>query len=88
MKVECERHLRRWRFFVDQYTERAYNRWMTINERAIKIAEEEIGDDVCNKIGIRATGAIIRAIERALVEDACDDNMGPVEKMELYGVKL
>ena len=61
---------------------------MTINERAIKIAEEEVGDEICNKIGIRATGAIIRAIERALVEDASDDNMGPVEKMELYGVKL
>lgn len=57
---------------------------MTINERAIKIAEEEIGDEICNKIGIRATGAIIRAIERALAEDACMEiDMGPVETMKL-----
>ena len=68
---------------------------MTINERAIKIAEEEIGDEICNKIGIRATGAIIitcysisnsynRAIERALAEDACMEiDMGPVERMKL-----
>ena len=57
---------------------------MTVNERAIKIAEEEIGDEICNKIGIRATGAIIRAIERALAEDACMEiDMGPVETMKL-----
>ena len=56
---------------------------MTINERAIKIAEEEIGDEICNKIGIKATASILRAIERALVEDACTDNMGPVERMKL-----
>ena len=58
---------------------------MTINERAIKIAEEEIGDEICNKIGIKATASILRAIERALVEDACYDidNMGPVETMKL-----
>ena len=58
---------------------------MTINERAIKIAEEEIGDEICNKIGIKATASILRAIERALVEDSCYDidNMGPVETMKL-----
>ena len=58
---------------------------MTVNERAIKIAEEEIGDEICNKIGIRATGAIIRAIERALVErtELFIDGIGPVEKTEL-----
>ena len=65
---------------------------MTINERAIKIAEEEIGDEICNKIGIKATASILRAIERALVEDASFsltkacydiDNMGPVETMKL-----
>ena len=54
---------------------------MTINERAIKIAEEEIGDEICNKIGIKATAAILRAIERALVEDVCMDDNNPVERM-------
>jgi|TARA_R110000796_G_scaffold75903_3_gene169986 hypothetical protein len=38
---------------------------MTLKDRAIKIAEEEICDDV----GMKATLKILKAIERAIVEE-------------------
>jgi len=39
---------------------------MTTRDLAIKIAEEEIGDDICNQIGLKATLKILGAIERAI----------------------
>ena len=39
---------------------------MTTRDLAIKIAEEEIGDDICNQVGLKATLKILAAIERAI----------------------
>jgi len=39
---------------------------MTTRDLAIKIAEEEIGNDICNQVGLKATLKILGAIERAI----------------------
>lgn len=57
-----------------------------VKERAVKIAEQEIGDDICNSIGIRGCASILRAIERALLEcvdDTAKAKECPVEKMKI-----
>jgi|TARA_R110000824_G_scaffold72338_2_gene184621 hypothetical protein len=40
----------------------------TLKDRAVKIAEEVIGNDICDEIGLKATLKILKAIERAIVE--------------------
>ena len=61
-----------------------------IEERAIKICEEEIGDEICNKIGLRGTLKILRAIEKLIDQNerhahraANTDNPGPVKPMKI-----
>ncbi len=39
---------------------------MTTRDLAIKIVEEEVGNDICNQIGWRDTIKIMGAIERAI----------------------
>ena len=39
---------------------------MTTRDLAIKIAEEEIGDEICNQVGLKTTLKILGAIERAI----------------------
>ena len=61
-----------------------------IEERAIKICEEEIGDEICNKIGLRGTLKILRAIEKLIDQNEgphdemfMTDNPGPVKPMKI-----
>lgn len=37
-----------------------------IQEDAVKIAEQTIGDDICNQIGLRATLKVLQAIEAGI----------------------
>ena len=37
-----------------------------IQEDAVKIAEQTIGDDICNQIGLKATLKVLEAIEAGI----------------------
>ena len=41
---------------------------MTIQDRAVKIAEEEFGTDIVRQLGLTTTLKVLRTIERAINE--------------------
>jgi len=66
-----------------------------IQEDAVKIAEQTIGDDICNQIGLKATLKVLEAIEAGIQLgtargigwpmkfDMTDDKVNPVQTMKM-----
>lgn len=66
-----------------------------IQEDAVKIAEQTIGDDICNQIGLKATIKVLEAIEAGIQLgaaqgidfaskfDVTDDKENPVQPMKM-----
>ena len=51
---------------------------MTIQDRAVKIAEEEFGTDIVRQLGLTTTLKVLRTIERAI-----DETEHPVQTMKM-----
>lgn len=51
---------------------------MTIQDKAVKIAEEEFGTDIVRQLGLTTTLKVLRTIERAI-----DETKHPVKTMKM-----
>ena len=51
---------------------------MTIQDKAVKIVEEEFGTDIVRQLGLTTTLKVLRTIERAI-----DETKHPVKTMKM-----